>query len=362
MTIVRPEQSTPERILVVDDEPYIRQILFHHLTHQGYDCVQAGGSEQALEIVHRSTFDLVVTDIRMPGRDGVWLLHEIKSFAPDTAVLMITALDDSQIAVQCLKMGAFDYLIKPLHLEEVTHSVRNAIERRMLILENKRYQRELEQKVLERTAKLQQALDSLEAHYDNTLEALVAALDAREHETSNHSKRVAVYSRTLAQELGVSEPDQIEIYRGAFLHDIGKIGVADAILLKPGRLSIEEWDEMKRHPGIGHMILKQVSFLRSAVQTVLCHHERYDGTGYPQGLAGENIPIGARIFSVADAFDTMTSNRPYRKALTVERARDEVFRCAGTQFDPKVVEVFSSISMDRWLAIRTELQDRVILS
>lgn len=350
-------QSIPERILIVDDEPYIRQILYHHLTRQGFHCEQAESADQAATMVEKNPFDLVVTDIRMPGHDGVWLLKQVKSTTPDTAVVMVTALDDSQIAVQCLKTGAYDYLVKPLHLEEVTHSVRSAIERRMLIMENKRYQRELEHKVLERTAKLQAALENLESHYDNTLEALVAALDAREHETSNHSKRVAIYSRTLAQGLGVPEPDQIEIYRGAYLHDIGKIGIADAILLKPGKLTTEEWDQMRRHPAIGHQILRQVGFLKSAVQTVLCHHERFDGKGYPRGLAGESIPLGARIFSVADAFDTMTSNRPYRTAYSIERAREEICGCGGTQFDPKVVELFASMPIDRWVSIRADLAD-----
>lgn len=336
--------ETNERILIVDDEPNIRTILSRHLSRLGYPCDTAETSEQAMEKLEKEPHALVVSDIRMPGRDGVWLLQALKARWPDTAVLMITALDDSQNAITCLKQGAEDYLIKPLHLEELTLAAQNALEKRRLIIENRNYQEALEDKVVERTAKLQEALADLEVHYENTLEALVAALDAREHETGNHSKRVAQYTLLLSEGLGIPQPDRLEIYRGAFLHDIGKIGVSDIILLKPGKLDPQEWEEMKRHPLIGQTILKQIGFLGAAVKTVLSHHERFDGNGYPEGLKGEEIALGARIFSVADAFDTMTTDRPYRAAMNLERAREEILRCSGSQFDPAVVEAFLNIS------------------
>ncbi|MBI3995795.1 MAG: response regulator [Nitrospirae bacterium] len=341
-------QSEIEKILIVDDEPNIRTILSRHLCKIGHSCTIAENSQRAMDLLELEPHALVITDIRMPGRDGVWLLQALKAKWPDTAVLMITALDDSQIAINCLKLGAYDYLIKPLHLEEVTLATQSALEKRRLVIENKHYQEELEAKVVERTAKLRDALAELELSYDNTLEALIAALDAREHETGNHSKRVAQYTVLLSESLAVPDMDRLEIYRGAFLHDIGKIGVSDIILLKPGKLSPEEWEEMRRHPLIGYNILKQVGFLGDAVKTVFSHHERFDGKGYPKRLRGEEIPVGARIFSVADAFDTMTTDRPYRRALTYPEARDEILRCSGSQFDPRVVEAFLKMSEHDW--------------
>ncbi|HEY5648678.1 MAG TPA: HD domain-containing phosphohydrolase, partial [Nitrospiria bacterium] len=330
-----------------------------HLGRLGYACTTADGAQSAVEIQGNNPNDLVITDIRMPGRDGVWLLQTLKNRSPETAILMITALDDSQIAINCLKQGAYDYLIKPLHLEEVTLATRSALEKRRLILDNKAYQEDLEAKVVERTAKLQQAIEALEDTYENTLEALVAALDAREHETGNHSKRVAQYTLSLSEEFGIPPGNRIEIYRGAFLHDIGKIGVSDAILLKPGKLTPEEWKAMKEHPRIGKQILKEIGFLGEAIKTVSSHHERFDGAGYPEGIKGEAIPVGARIFSVADAFDTMTTNRPYRKALPYQSAVEEILRCSGSQFDPKVVEAFLKIPEKDWVQTREELSKQV---
>jgi len=346
-----------EKILIVDDEPNIRMILSRHLSKIGYPCTLAENSQRAMELLETEPYALVITDIRMPGRDGVWLLQALKAKWPDTAVLMITALDDSQIAINCLKLGAYDYLIKPLHLEEVTLATQSALEKRRLVLDNKQYQEDLEAKVVERTAKLQEALADLEINYDHTLEALVAALDAREHETGNHSKRVAQYALVLSDSFDMSNLDRLDIYRGAFLHDIGKIGVSDNILLKPGKLTPDEWTEMQRHPSIGYNILKQIGFLDGALKTVVSHHERFDGKGYPKGLRGEEIPLGARIFSVADAFDTMTTDRPYRKALTYPASRDEILRCSGSQFDPKVVEAFLKITERDWLECQRASRD-----
>lgn len=349
--------SKPEKILIVDDEPNIRTILARHLVKLGYTCTTADGSQNALDTQANDSHDLVITDIRMPGRDGVWLLQNLKGRFPDTAVLMITALDDSQIAINCLKQGAYDYLIKPLHLEEVTLATQSALEKRRLVLENKQYQEDLEAKVVERTTKLMQTLEALEDTYEHTLEALVAALDAREHETGNHSKRVAQYTLFLAEEYGIPQGNRIEIYRGAFLHDIGKIGVSDRILLKPGKLTPEEWKAMREHPRIGKRILKEIGFLGAAIDTVSNHHERFDGTGYPDGVRGKDIPVGARIFSVADAFDTMTTNRPYRSALPYQNAVEEILRCSGSQFDPKVVETFLKIPELEWTTMQKKLAE-----
>lgn len=198
----------------------------------------------------------------------------------------------------------------------------------------------------------------LEESYEATLSALVAALDAREHEVQAHSQRVSVYTVTLAGMMGIRGRELDDIRRGALLHDIGKIGVSDSILLKPGKLTDEEWEEMKRHPYIGYKILEGIKFLEGAAEIVYTHQERFDGTGYPRGLKGEEIPIGARLFAVSDTLDAMTSDRPYRKALPFDTAWQEIVRCSGTQFDPEVVRLFLKVPKERWIAIKEEIDKR----
>jgi HD-GYP domain-containing protein (c-di-GMP phosphodiesterase class II) len=258
---------------------------------------------------------------------------------------------DIHIAVDSLRIGACDFITKPFELPAIRRSVDRAFERRRLLIENRRYREELELKVRKRTLELNEALHDVEESYKITLEALVTALDAREHETRAHSQRVREYTLTLAQRLGLKHDDLIQAGRGALLHDVGKIGVRDSILLKPGKLSKEEWVEMKRHPQIGYDILQSIGFLSSAAEIVLCHQERWDGKGYPNMLAGLDIPLGARIFAVADTLDAMTSDRPYRKALTFEAASQEIRSCAGTQFDPNVADAFLSMLPESWVAI-----------
>jgi putative nucleotidyltransferase with HDIG domain len=216
----------------------------------------------------------------------------------------------------------------------------------------------LERLVHERTSELNGALRDVEESYRFTLEALAAALDAREHETRTHSHRVREYASTLAQQLGLRGNELINIGRGALLHDVGKIGVPDSILLKPAKLTPEEWVQMKRHPQVGYEILRGISFLVSAAEIVLTHQERWDGNGYPQGLSGLDIPLGARIFGVVDTLDAMTSDRPYRKAQSFEAAREEVRRCSGTQFDPMVAEAFLSIPPETWKSIHDQINCR----
>jgi putative nucleotidyltransferase with HDIG domain len=229
--------------------------------------------------------------------------------------------------------------------------VDRALERRRLLIENRHHRKKLEEEIRLRTFELNKTLHDVEESYKITLEAMVTALDAREHETQAHSQRVREYTITLAQQLGLKHGDLIQVARGALLHDIGKIGVPDSILLKPGKLDDEEWVEMKKHPQIGYNILKSIEFLSSAAEIVLCHQERWDGTGYPNGLAGSDIPLGARIFAIADTMDAMTSDRPYRRAMTFGAAWKEIRRCSGTQFDPYVVNAFLNLPLDSWIAI-----------
>jgi putative nucleotidyltransferase with HDIG domain len=350
--------ANPTKILIVDDEAEIRSLLMRGLSDSSFECVQSSNAFDALNKIKSNQFALVMSDVCMPGMSGIELLRFIKKHDPDMSVIMITGVLDLTTAVDSLKMGACDYITKPFDLLEVRRAVAQALERHRLTLENRYYQRELERLVQERTFELNGALREVEEGYRFTLEALAAALDAREHETQAHSQRVREYSITLAQRLGLKAEELIDVGRGALLHDIGKIGVPDSILLKPAKLTPEEWTQMRRHPRVGHEILQSIKFLSSAADIVLAHQERWDGLGYPNGLAGSEIPLGARIFGVVDTLDAMTSDRPYRRALSFQAARDEVLRCSGTQFDPHVVEAFFSIDSDRWKNIHDMVNSR----
>jgi putative nucleotidyltransferase with HDIG domain len=339
-------------ILIVDDEAPIRALLGEHLQQVGYRVTLAPNGAEALETLSKGDFDLVLTDVRMPGMNGLELLAEITQNHPAVGVLMLTACEDLTLAVNAMRVGALDYILKPFRLAEITVSVKEALERRRDRIEKTQRMRLLEDTISERTVELRRLLDRLHDASETTLEALVAALDAREHETQAHSKRVSEYTSFLAREMSV-EASQLDIIRrGAMLHDIGKIGISDAILLKPGKLTDEEWVDMQKHPQIGYWILDGIEALKPASDVVLTHHEKYDGTGYPKRLKGGDIPLGARIFSVTDCLDVMTSDRPYRKALSYEDARAEITRFSGTQFDPDVVRYFLRVPIEVWNEIR----------
>lgn len=286
-------------------------------------------------------FSLVIADVRMPGKDGFWLLDELVRAYDDIQIIMLTAVDDSRTAVECLRRGACDYLVKPVDKEELGLSVQLALERRWLKLENKAYQQRLERLVETRTEDVLRTLDRLRRSYTQTLAALAAALDAREQETAHHSERVAEHCSALMRRLGVADESELRAIRyGALLHDIGKIGIPDNILLKPGPLTDEEWKVMREHPAIGHEILQEVEFLQPSLDLVLYHQERYDGSGYPEGRSGDEIPLAARAFAVVDAWDAMTHRRPYGEPMSINEAMEELRRGAGTRFDPEVVDAF----------------------
>jgi response regulator RpfG family c-di-GMP phosphodiesterase len=346
------EQLTdPTHILVVDDDDSVRLAIATLLEEEGYSCAQSNGAQAALDLLRSGEYPLVISDMRMPGHDGMWLLERIREEHADTAVIMLTAFGDTEAAVDCLRKGAVDYLLKPPRVTNLVRAVERALSRRRLELARQRYQRSLEQRVREKTAELSAALREIETAYANTLAALVAALDAREHETSDHSQRVVRYTLAVAKRLGLAERDIPDLSRGALLHDIGKIGVPDAILLKPGKLTPEEWVEMRKHPQTGFTILQPIPFLTGPAEIVLTHQERVDGGGYPRGLVGPAIPIGSRIFSIADTFDAITSNRPYRRGASVEAARDEIRRCTGVQFDKECADAFLSFSIEELAAL-----------
>lgn len=346
-----------ERILVVDDEQAIREVISSLLAAQGFSCTPCVNGRAALEAFRKETFDLVLSDIIMPEMDGMKLLAEVRAADPDVPVIMVTAMHDISIALEAIRAGAYDYLLKPFEKDQLYLSVRRALEHRELVIENQKYQNDLEQLVEERAQQLSIALQDLEQSYDYTLEALGGALDAKDAETEGHCQRVTAFTITIAKKMGVEQGILRHIARGAFLHDIGKMGVPDHILRKPGPLTTEERDVMRRHCEIGYAVLERIPFLKEAAEIVLSHQEFYDGTGYPRRLKGDQIPLGARIFAVADALDAMISDRPYRKALTITAACEEIRRFSGTQFDPRVVEVFLGQPESMWREIHENIGD-----
>jgi putative nucleotidyltransferase with HDIG domain len=357
LTALEPADSL---LLVVDDERPVRELLAEGLQVFGYRCVCAASAEEALEAVRGEPVKLVLSDIDMPDRSGIELLGDIKDHDPDLDVVMVTGAVDADTAVQAIRHGASDYVTKPFNLVEVQIVVERTLEKRRLVFENREHQERLEELVQIRTEEVLQKKRQLELSYESTLQALVTALDFRDNETQGHSYRVVEYAVLVAERMGVVEPDLTQIRRGAILHDVGKIGVSDSVLRKPGKLDPTEWEEMQRHPEMGYRMLRHIPFLEPALDIVLSHQERFDGKGYPRGLKGEDIPLGARIFAVVDTFDAMTSDRPYRAALSIRASREEIMRCAGTQFDPRVSEAFCSIAEERWREIRERVHESVL--
>ena len=344
-----------ENILVVDDEEAIREVVSTMLESKGYRCTAVSNGRAAQDQVKRTTPDLVLSDMIMPEMDGIKLLEWLRQYDPEVPVIMVTAIHDISTALEAIRRGAYDYILKPFEKDQLYLGVNRALQHRRLVTENRNYQRDLEKLVEERTARLTVALAQLEQSYDDTLEALGSALDLKDAETEGHCQRVTAFTISIARTMPVPNAYLPVLARAAFLHDIGKMGVPDNVLLKPGPLDDAEKAIMRRHCQIGYDMLIRIPFLRDAAEIVLAHQEFFDGTGYPRGLKGEQIPLGARIFSIADSMDAMISDRPYRRALPMSHARDEIQRCAGTQFDPKVVEVFLSIPEEHWAELRANL-------
>jgi putative nucleotidyltransferase with HDIG domain len=345
----------PERILVVDDQTAVRTLIAATLERQGYDIELATGGREALEALELNTFNLVLTDIVMQEVNGIALLERIHALQPNLPVVMVTAVHDISVAIDSMRRGAYDYLLKPFEQEQLLSTVARALNHRRALEETESYHQSLEEMVRARTEMLRHAMEDLEHSYDVTLEALGDALDLKDSETEGHSKRVTAYAIALARAMGIT-PEEIKIIaRGAFLHDVGKMAIPDEILRKPGKLSEMERELMREHCARGYQMLRKIPFLAGAAEIVFCHQEHFDGSGYPNGLRGREIPVGARIFAIADALDAITSDRPYRQASDFDFARKEILRCSGTQFDPAVVEVFLKIPNELWLELRSEI-------
>ena len=320
--------------LVVDDEERLRQVLTHVMRRDGFQCIEASNGIEALEQLQRYPVSLVLTDLRMPGMDGMELLRQVRARHSDVAVMMITAVPDVQAAVECLAIGAMDYLTKPFYLEEVRARVIQAMDRRRLILENRDYQERLKERVELQASRLEQMFLA-------GVQALAEALELKDPYTRGHSVRVSQYSSILARALQLEDDVVRQIELGGHVHDIGKIGVREAVLNKTEKLTEEEYEHIMIHPLVGWRVLAPLlGDAPIALNIVRSHHERMDGRGIPDGLVGDTIPLEARIVAVADAIDAMTSGRPYRgNELTLDEALEELQRNAGTQFDAQIVAI-----------------------
>jgi len=345
-----------DRILVVDDEEAIREIVCAILVAAGYICNQAGSGLEALALLNSGEeFELMLSDLMMADLDGIGLLERTKEKFPDMPVVMVTAVHDISVALAAIRNGAYDYLLKPFEREQLLNAVRRSLENRRLKVENRTYQTNLESLVEARTDQLQAAMGELERSYDITLQALGDALDLKDSETEGHSRRVTAFTIAIARALGVPREQIAVIARGAFLHDIGKMAIPDHILRKPGKLDDDERAIMREHCYHGYQMLKKIPFLAEACEIVYSHQEHFDGSGYPRGLKGKEIPLGARIFSVADTLDAIISDRPYRPARSFVEARKEIQAWVGRQFDPEVVEVFVKMPDEIFEDLRREI-------
>ncbi|HEY0077372.1 MAG TPA: HD domain-containing phosphohydrolase [Pyrinomonadaceae bacterium] len=341
------------RILITDDEPEIREVLFDLLSPH-YECETARSAEEALERLREGTFSIIISDIMMSGMSGLEMIPHVGEVSPDTVVVMISGVQTVESTIHALRAGAFDYVMKPFDLEQLEAVVRRALEHYELRAAKRRYENYLAEMVEQRTAELNRALDSLEDSYRATLKALTSSLETRDSETHGHSERVVSFSLRLGREIGLDREQMRALEFGSLLHDIGKIGVPDAILRKPAALTTEEWSRMRLHPLLGQQILQGIEFLSGATRVVAQHHEKWDGSGYPLGLRGTEIDLNARIFAVADAFDAMTSDRVYRAGRPYELAAAELDKFAASQFDPEVVAAFHRIPREDWEEMRRQ--------
>jgi len=350
----------PDRILVVDDEEAIREIVASMLSSAGYACKQAASGMEALAVLNSGEeFELMLSDLMMADLDGIGLLERTKEKYPDMPVVMVTAVHDISVALAAIRNGAYDYLLKPFERDQLLATVSRALENRRLKLENRTYQSNLESLVEARTDQLQAAMSSLERSYDITLEALGDALDLKDAETEGHSRRVTAFTIAIAKAMGLPHEQIPIIARGAFLHDIGKMAIPDEILRKPGKLEPEQVAIMQEHCYKGYQIVKKIPFLAEACEIIYSHQERYDGSGYPRGLKGKEIPLGARIFSIADTLDAIMSDRPYRARQPFHAAKAEIEKWSGRQFDPEVVRVFLEMPEKIWDDLRKDIDGQI---
>lgn len=340
-----PREGRPS-ILIVEDDAVSQTLLARILAEAGYRASAASNAAEARPYLEDQPFDAALIDYRMPGESGIDLLKHIRSHYPDTAAIMVTAHDDPAAVELAFEIGAYGYVVKPYRVNELLINVSNALHRRRLQMQVNAYVRELEHKVLERTQRLRETLDPLAWSEpgitpEEVIERLSGAISLRDEETGVHIRRVSTYAARLANRVGLMIPTH-QVRLASAMHDVGKIGVPDAILLKPGRLTVEEHTAMQRHTVIGHQLLSTSSspLLQMSAVVALRHHERWDGTGYPAGLAGEEIPELGRVTAIADVFDALTSDRVYRPAMTVDEAVAIMSGGRGSHFAPDYLDAF----------------------
>lgn len=343
--------ESEKNILIIDDKPVTRKLIIEFLRSR-FVCDEAPSVESAFEKVCTKQYAVILMGLSLSDDRCEETIARIHAISASSVIVLISERDSAEFAVRMFRAGAFDFVLKPFQLKAIGRAVRLAFDQYEGKSLKTRYQFHLEELAAERAAEVDKALEEVEISYRQTLKALVQALEARDFETHGHSERVVTFSLRLGHELGLDKDALRNLELGALLHDIGKIGVPDAILRKPAALTEEEWAKMKLHPQHGQQILRNIAFLENAAQLVGQHHEKWDGTGYPYGLRGEDIDLSARIFAVVDAFDAMTSDRVYRRGRPYQAALEELEKHAGTQFDPLVVKAFKCIPPEDWELLR----------
>ena len=340
------------RLLIVDDEAPIRDFLTDAVAEHCTSLLAVADVKEAFRALETGNYDVALTDICMPGCSGTDLLYLAQQFKWDVSIILMTGHASMNVVASSVRLHAADFLLKPFSLDDVLHSITQAYQKLILRREQQKLACQLSSGLQERTAQLAMAQQTIREAYRSSLESLIATLEAREPETYAHSFRVRTYSVHLATLMNYPERLLSRLAYAGLLHDIGKIAVSDEVLLKPGRLTAEEFGRLQVHPVVGERIVRRMGFLHEEANLIRHHHERWDGSGYPDGLRGEEIPLGSRLFAVADTLDAMTSNRCYRSSLTVPDAQKEIARCAGTQFDPQIADVFSTVSPEMWMMLR----------
>ena len=330
-------------VLVVDDDAYIRDFVSLLLRDKGYQIQTAASAPLALVMVAEQKIDIVLSDIKMPGMTGIELLEKIHAEAPDLPVILMTAYADLDLAIDAIKRGTFDFLTKPFKAVDLINSLAKAARYARLVRLERDYKGILENDVRQRTGELSERCLELHDLQSGLIHAFANAIDAKSRWTNGHSERVSHHAVLIAKEMGLAAETVEDLRVAGLLHDIGKIGTYDAILDKPEKLTAEEFALVKLHPAKGEEILKPIKQFQHILPMIRGHHEKLDGGGYPDGLKGEEIPLPARIICVADTFDAMTADRPYRPSPGLEYAISELKRCSGSQFAPEVVDAFLSM-------------------
>jgi putative two-component system response regulator len=337
------EWKKSTKVLVVDDEELIRRLLKRLLEGEGYVCSLVANAQEARDLLKDGDFDLVLCDLKMPGESGLELASFILSHDPDTAVLMVSAVDDPEIGKTLINLGAYGYVVKPFKHGELLLNIKSTLHRRQLEIDNRAYREKLEHMVGVRTAELQTALRKWGKATQTIVEAIALAVDARDPYTAGHQRNVARIACAIAEKLDFPMERVDGVRMAGLIHDLGKISIPQEILTKPTKLSDTEFSMIKEHPKSAYQILKDIEFQWPIAEMILQHHERMDGSGYPMGLSGDDILLEARILAVADVVEAMASHRPYRPALGLEKALDEILKNRGKFYDARSVDACLSL-------------------